>query len=105
MREGIFRLYRKYVGGDGKTQARLVARFLLYGDRLTTLEDHDGLVESLSSNGKVTAKTLRRLENIEASPYWDLVFEDDIQEGKHEDLLPEVGEDAGPAAWPTQEVE
>jgi hypothetical protein len=103
MHEGIYRVYRKYVAEDGRSQSRLVGRFVFYGDRLVSLEDHDGLVESLAPNGKVTEKTLRRLGNLSESPYWDLVLEDDVQAGEHEDLLPEV--DVGPAAWPKPEGE
>lgn len=102
MREGIYRVYRKYVDASGKHQSRLVARFVFYGDRIQPLEDHDGLVESLAPTGKVTAKTFRRLENMNESAYWDLVTEDAIQGGERTDLLPEV-QDAGPAAWPTKE--
>lgn len=102
MRDGIYRLYRLYVDDHGRQQRRLAGRFLLYGEQMTHLEDHDGVLETLSPNGHVTAKTLGRLQSMSASPYWELVHEDEVQAGHHEHLLPEY-QDAGPAAWPTKE--
>ncbi len=99
MLEGIYRVYRRYVDETGRSQARQVARFIFYGDSLTGLEDHDGIIESLAPDGKVTGRVLARLESMDASPYWDLVHEDAIQGGEHEHLLPEV-DDAGPGEWP-----
>jgi hypothetical protein len=101
MREGIYRLYRNYVSEKAETQRRQVARFVLYGDSLTALEDHDGLVEQLAPNGKVTANILQRLKLMEHSPYWSLVHEQDVQGGEHEDMLPEMG--VGPTEWPMPE--
>lgn len=104
MREGIYRLYRLYVDDRGQTQRRMLGRFVLYGEMLTTLEDHDGVVEGLAPDGRVTGDVLARLKNISSSPYWELIHEEEIQGGEHEHLLPEV-EEAGPEAWPTQEGE
>jgi hypothetical protein len=99
MREGIYRLYRQYIDDKAQTQRRQVARFVLYGDRLSALEDHDGMVEQMAPDGKVTANLLQRLSLMEHSAYWKLVHEDDIQGGHHEDMLSEV-QDGGPASWP-----
>jgi len=101
MREGIYRLYRQYVDEKANTQRRLVARFVFYGDTITALEDHDGMVEQLAPNGKVTKNILQRLALMQHSPYWSMVHEDEIQGGHHEDLLPEVQE-AGPSNWPVK---
>jgi hypothetical protein len=102
MREGIYRLYRNYVDEKAQTQRRQVARFVLYGDSLSALEDHDGLVEQLVPDGKVTTNILQRLELMEHSPYWSLVHEDDVQGGEHEDLLPEMN-DGMPGQWSSTE--
>lgn len=88
MQEGIWRLYRNYIDDDGGIQKRLIGRFLLYGEFFSVLEDHDNLLEKLVPDGQVTAKVLARFKNMEQSPYWDLVLEKDVQEGKHPDLLP-----------------
>lgn len=102
MREGIYRLYRLYVDDHAKVQRRQVARFVLYGEELNSLEDYDGLIEALAPNGYVDGEVLARLKNMDRSPYWELVHEDDIQAGQHEHLLPEM-RDGGPGAWPQQE--
>jgi len=99
MKEGIFRVYRRYVDEHGQAQSRQVARFIFYGQNLTALEDHDGLIEGLAPDGRVTDRTLERLNNMASSAYWHLVNEYDLQAGEHNDLLPEV-DDAGPPAWP-----
>lgn len=99
MREGVYRLFRNYIDDHGKTQRRQVARFIFYGETLSGLEDHDGVLESLAPNYHVTNETLMRLRSMQQSPYWDLVREEDIQAGEHEHLLPEM-QDGGPGAWP-----
>lgn len=104
MREGIYRLYRNYVDEKAQTQRRQVARFVLYGESISALEDHDGMVEQLAPDGKVTSNILQRLALMQHSPYWSLVHEDDIQSGEHSDLLPEMN-DGTPAAWPAPEGE
>lgn len=101
MREGIYRLYRRYTDDKAQTQRRLVARFVLYGESLTTLEDHDGVVESLAPDGHVNSRTIQHLHSMGASPYWELVHEDAVQAGEHPDLLPE-NQDGGPGHWPTR---
>ena len=90
MREGIYRLYRNYAGKDGRLQRRLVGRFILYGNTLNDLEDHDGVLESLAPDHRVSAETLARLRSMQQSPYWDLVHEEEVQSGEHPDLLPEM---------------
>lgn len=102
MREGIYRLYRLYVNEKAETQRRQVARFVLYGDSISALEDHDGMVEQLAPDGKVTANILQRLRLMGHSPYWSLVHEQDVQAGEHDDLLPEMN-DGMPPAWPSSE--
>lgn len=101
MKDGIYRLYRLYVDDHAREQRRMVGRFILYGETLSYLEDHDGVLESLAPNGHVDDDVLGRLKNMQRSPYWELIPEDDIQAGEHENLLPE--QDAGPEAWPRQE--
>lgn len=100
MKEGIYRLFRLYPGDDGRVQQRLLGRFVLYGEKLMALEDHDGIVESLAPEGRVTDGTLAQLRAMSHSPYWRLTHENDIQAGEHEDLLPEA--DAGPGEMQEQ---
>ncbi len=88
MKEGVWRLYRLYPDEDGNVQKRLVARFILVGDRLEHLEDHDGIMESFGE--RLDARGLARLTSMMHSPYWALVHEDDIKSGEHTDLLPEM---------------
>jgi hypothetical protein len=101
MREGIWRLYRNYVNEKAETQRRQVARFVLYGESISALEDHDGLVEQLAPDGKVTTDILNRLRGMQHSPYWSLINEQDMQAGEHEDAMPEMA--AGPGHWPRPE--
>lgn len=101
MREGIWRLYRLYVGDSLKPQRRMVGRFLLYGDTLGVLEDHDDILEKLAPNGVVNEDVLKRLALLDRSPYWELVNEDDIQAGEHPEHLPEL-QDGGPEEWPAE---
>jgi hypothetical protein len=87
MQEGTFRLFRTYPEQGG---SRLVARFSFTGTTLQVLEDHDGIMDDLVPGGKVSSRTLQRLESMATSPYWRLVSEEDIQSGEHDDLLPEM---------------
>jgi hypothetical protein len=91
VKEGIWRLYRLYPSDeDGPTQKRLVARFVLVGDRLEHLEDHDDILEDINPGERLTDRGLARFTAMMDSPYWWLVSEDDIKAGEHTDLLPEM---------------
>ena len=88
--EGLYRLYRHHLGEEGDAQQQMLARFVLVGDRIEVLEDHDDILDSIIPDGRLTNKTLGRLVAMKHSPYWRLVNEDDLKAGEHPDLLPEV---------------
>lgn len=88
MKDGTFRLYRLYPSMAGGQ--RLVARFTVNGQALQVLEDHDGIMKELAPAGAFNSRTLVRLKSMAESPYWRLAHEEDIQQGFHDDLVPEA---------------
>jgi hypothetical protein len=100
---GIWLLYKKTFDQEKGEQSQLVGRFVIHGGHLSVLEDHGGVVEGIFPGGPVTGQELRRMQSIEngQSAYWDLVREDDLNEGKRADLVPEL--DLGSGEWPAGE--
>ena len=100
---GIWLLYRKTFDTERGEQHQLAGRFVIHGGHLTVMEDHGGIVEGMFPGGPITETELRRMKSIEngQSAYWDLVREDDLNQGKRADLVPEM--DLGGEAWPAGE--
>jgi hypothetical protein len=98
---GIWLLYRKLQGEKGETH-RLMGRFAIHGGDLTIMEDHDGALEGMFPSGPVTGRELRRMQSMEngQSAYWELVKEDDLNQGKRADLVPEL--ELGSESWPQE---
>lgn len=99
---GIWLVYRKSQGEKGP-EHRLVGRLVIHGDNITVMEDHDGVVERMFPAGPMDGRILRRMRSMEngQSAYWELVREDDLNQGKRADLVPEL--DLGGEGWPQEQ--
>ncbi len=100
---GIFLVYRRHFDPEKGVENALVGRFVIHGGHLSVLEDHGGVVEGMFPAGPITETELRRMKSMEngQSAYWELVREDDLNEGKRVDLVPEL--DLGGEPWPAGE--
>lgn len=87
---GIWRLYREYPVGHEKLEERLVGVFAIVGGVVHHLEDHDGILDDIVPEGRLNDRTFMRMLQLENSAYWRLVFENDIHDGEHPELLPEA---------------
>jgi hypothetical protein len=97
---GIWLLYRKMVDGENGPQESLVGRFVIHGGNITIMEDHGGILEDIFPPGPMTERELHRMKALEngQSAYWELVREDDLNQGKRLDMVPEM--DLGGESWP-----
>src|SRR5512138_1493052 len=100
---GIWLVYRKTTHEERGAETRLMGRFAVHGGNITILEDHDGIIESMFPAGPLTSRELRRMQSMEngQSAYWDLAREDDLNEGRRADLVPEL--DLGAEPWPAEQ--
>jgi hypothetical protein len=87
---GIYRLYRESPEGHEKVDERLVGVFAIVGGDIHHMEDHDGILEDIVPEGRLTDHIFSRMVQLEDSPYWRLVHEDDVQDGEYPELLPEA---------------
>ena len=100
---GVWLVYRKTADEEKGVSSHLVGRFVIHGGTIAILEDRDGIVEDMFPPGPMTSRELRRMQSMEEgqSAYWDLVREDDLNQGKRADLVPEV--DLGSEPWPMEQ--
>jgi hypothetical protein len=99
---GIYNVYQKTADEERGVEAGLVGRFVVYGNNVSIIEDHTGMIESMFPAGPITGQLLRRMKSMEngQSAYWDVVLESDIDEGKRPDLVEELN--LGSDNWPTE---
>lgn len=100
--DGIYRLYRNYPQGVDHVDQRLIAVLAVMNGQIHHLEDHDHILDELLPEGKLDDTKFYRMMQLQESPYWRLVHENDIERGEHPDLLPEA--DAGGNTWQTPVV-
>jgi hypothetical protein len=86
---GVYRIYRVYADKYPHVERRLMGRFAIIGGVISILEDHDDFLEGMIPPGPLTGRILSRMQQLEHSAYWQVVHEDDIKDGNHEDLVPE----------------
>lgn len=100
---GIWLVYRKVQDEERGESHRLMGRFVIHGGNITVMEDHGGIIEDMFPAGPMTGRELRRMKAMEngQSAYWELVREDDLNQGKRMDLVPEL--ELGAESWPRPE--
>lgn len=100
---GVWLVYRRSHDSEKGSESNPVGRFVIHGGHLTVMEDRDGVVEGMFPNGPITGLELRRMQSMEngQSAYWELVREDDLNQGKRADLVPEM--DLGAEPWPSEQ--
>lgn len=99
--QGLYRLYHLRFTSDGQQSRRMVGRFLIYNGHIRILEDHHGSLHELLGSGELTTQTIERLNSMKRSGYWELIHEDDLNQGNHPEHVPDL--DMGPEQ-PTPEA-
>ncbi len=99
---GIYLVFRKYFDQEKGEHHRPVGRFVVHNGNISVVEDHDGIVEGMFPPGELGSDELRRMRQYEngQSAHWELVREDDLNQGKRPDMAPEL--DLGGEAWPPE---
>lgn len=86
---GVYRLYHRHSRGHEDVSRRLVGVFVVIKGVVHHMEDHEGNLQDIIPEGKLTERTLLRMMNLAQSPYWILVHEENINAGYHPELLDE----------------
>jgi hypothetical protein len=91
--EGIYRIYKLRHADDGSVGRRMWMRVFIHDGQVQHLEDHDNAQRFLPE-GPMTPHLSRRLEQLQHSPYFEVIHERDLGEGMHaEHVAPlELGE-------------
>lgn len=98
---GIYRVYRRYLGQDEQIHLRLMGRFALVAGNIHVMEDHDGIVSRMFQPGEFSPQDLSRMEQMEHSPYWHVVLEENVENGHHPEYMATVQHPA-PEPWAVQ---
>jgi hypothetical protein len=88
--DGIYQLYQLIHHDDGRQDRRLVGKFYVYNAQLKILEDHDNILHEEISQGPLNQWKLMWMEKKATSPYWQLIREEDVEQGYHQDEAPEL---------------
>jgi hypothetical protein len=89
MLKGIFKIFRHSPGLIGESK-RLIGRVLFLDGNCHVLEDHDGIIHSELPEGPVEERHERFMHKLGTSYLFDVVPEDEIDKGKHPDLIPDM---------------
>lgn len=81
--DGIYRVYAHRFDEAGQRHDRIMGRFAIEQGLLLILEDHYGKLHHLFPQGLITARTKKRMENLERSGYHQIVREDHVNQGHH----------------------
>ncbi len=74
----------------GKSDERLVGRFMIKGGQFSILEDHNGLLEDSLPEGPMDERHNKILFGLIHSGYYKIVSADHINQGHHDDLVDEL---------------
>lgn len=92
----IYYVYQVHPHGDDELHRVLVGKFVLTSHHFEVLEDHTGMLQGV---GKKPAQAAAFIDRLAHSMYYEVVNLEDIQQGKHPELLKEVAmdeQDLGP---------
>lgn len=93
IKPGIYRVYSTVHRNDAPDE-RLLARIMIKGKSFDILEDHDGVFQETLPGGFFANEHHKTFWKIMYSPYFRVVLEKDVDQGHHEELIPEF--DLGP---------
>jgi hypothetical protein len=74
----------------GKPQERQIGRFTIKNGQFFILEDYDGILEEMLPEGPFSDLHQRALSSLFHSAYFKLVDEKKVNQGEHEDLVPDL---------------
>jgi hypothetical protein len=74
----------------GKPQERQIGRFTIKNGQFFILEDYDGILEEMLPEGPFSDIHKRALDSLFHSAYFKLVDEKKVNQGEHEDLIPDL---------------
>src|SRR6266700_2242145 len=81
---------------NGVPEQNQVGRFMIQGGQFTVLEDPFHIFKHNLPDAKMDETHLKLLSHLQNSGYYKLVNDDDINEGFHEDLTPDLDLGATP---------
>lgn len=88
--KGIFKVYKHSHTNHFDDSDHLIGRVMFDNGMCHILEDHDGLLSDNIHEGDVTEDHGKMLENMAQSGYFKVVPEEEIAQGLHEDLIPDL---------------
>lgn len=83
----IYLIFRVHPHGDEDLHRVLEAKFVLLPNHMEVLEDHAGFFK----RARKPADMAKIVHDLSRSMYYEVVNLEDIKDGKHPELLPEVG--------------
>lgn len=86
-KEGYYRVYRNFPEEDGTVDRMLMGTFFVKDGEVHIVSDYDSLLEKIFPEGPFDDIHLGRMRQLEQSPYYDIIHEQDYQDGKHPDYL------------------
>lgn len=90
LRDGVYLVLAcKHADNPTDPYRALAGRFSVEGHEIEHLEDHFGHLKEAVPEGPLTHAHVRALANLMASGYYELLHEDDLEGGKHPELVPE----------------
>jgi hypothetical protein len=88
-KSGTYRIYH-LTHGSGDPQEVMIGRFMISHNNFNVLEDHDGLLSRELPEGVMDDHHQKCLFELDNSPYFKLIPEQQINQGIHNDLIGEV---------------
>lgn len=88
--KGIFKIYKHSHSNHHDDHDKLIGRVMFDKRECHFLEDHDGFLSSNIHEGPVSEEHGRFMENLAHSGYFKVVPEEEIQQGLHDELIPDL---------------
>jgi len=89
------------VGNQGQVSRHLAGRFLTAGNHLHVLEDYHGLLSRHLNEGPLDTDSFKKIHELYNSQYLHVANQQEIEDGKHPDILPEAKLDPKPSRRPS----
>jgi hypothetical protein len=89
LNKGTYRIFA-VMHTYGKPQERQMGRFTVQNGQFFILEDYDGVLEEMLPEGPFSDIHKRALSSLFHSGYFKLVDEKEVNQGVHEDLIPDL---------------
>lgn len=89
MEDNVYRIYALSYPGE-EVNRKLIGRLAVHGGVIHHLEDHHGVLHHIVPSGVSSERALTNLEKLKDNPYYEVLSESDVDEGKHPHEIEEL---------------